>query len=119
MFKIVTLALGLTLLVPGPASADIKAFCDVQREKLAPYFETLADAQRYKIHEQRHSKKLKRCAKIKNDKELRLYCLGQSKKLADALHALPDPDFNAAFKAEDKLRHWKNSLLYGAYCKKF
>ena len=119
MFKIITFALGLALLVPGPASADIKAFCDVQREKLAPYFKTLADAQRYKIHEQRRSKAYKKCLAIDNDIAKHQACLGGLPTFSEIVRAFPDPDVVAVLEAEDELKHWKNSLLYTAYCKKF
>lgn len=48
MFKIVTLALGLALLVPGPALADIKAFCDHKRQELALPFKFVADYEKNK-----------------------------------------------------------------------
>ena len=130
MLRMLIVVLGLALLVPTSASADIKAFCDLQREKLAPYFKTLADNHRYNLLRGRKTKAFKKCFAIpdrkKGQKNYKLYdaCMGRAIEVSKAtekftLNYSPVNNLDAAIEAEKELRLGENSILYGAYCKKF
>ena len=116
MLRMLIVALGLALLLPTSASADIKYFCDVQREKLAPYFKTQVDVHRHNIIDDSWKKMLDDCSKIGVDSKKRYeLCLFRAKNINKKKPVLPDLGEMLLSVAELK----ENSLLYGAYCKKF
>jgi hypothetical protein len=119
MFKIVTLALGLALLVPGPASADIKTFCDLKRQELAPFFKDAADYRKYWIQLSsevfnRQRGDIEACKKL--PREIKNRCL--SSRDTTLPHT---PEMVAkAQKQEYSIKVLtEEAPLYSAYCKKF
>jgi hypothetical protein len=131
MFKIVTLALGLALLVPGPASADIKTFCDLKRQELAPHFKIVADYEKNKpqfsVEEfKRWKGEFDVCKKLPREIKTRfgnIDAKGKTRfKCMQRVGFMPNtPKMKAASKQQKMTIKvlTREAPLYSAYCKKF